>query len=305
MEFIKLFEEYNKGTRGQSIPMDKAVDMYFENCTDWDLELKEQTLYRGSNSNYIFYVNAGSETHEPRHSRNTNNFYTSLMANAPSWEKAPRRDKSLIMTNSGWIAETYGTKFIMIPFNGTKIGVCPTGDIWGSVVSHTISSTGYKHEFTMENFGYEVGNFLMSNIKDENIVKHRPDGSGFYTPNGVNSESIKEMIELVDKIPKDQINLYYISFMFQGKGKYKKIVSETKYTFIEDWENNHPQLGLLEYLYKALDFDKLGFTIIQKQTDMPPPEREYWSDGEFIGVCEEYYEEFQKKVSERKGTNPQ
>lgn len=72
-----------------------------------------------------------------RKSANTTNFYTMLFDNLSSWQVYPKRSQSLICTTissragafTGW-GDNEGSVYLVLPFNGAKIGVCPTYDMW-------------------------------------------------------------------------------------------------------------------------------------------------------------------------------
>jgi hypothetical protein len=67
-----------------------------------------------------------------RKSRNTSNYYTILFSNLPSWHSFPKRNNCLVATTSYTTAFNYGDVYLVLPFNGAKIGVCPSEDIWFS-----------------------------------------------------------------------------------------------------------------------------------------------------------------------------
>jgi hypothetical protein len=68
-----------------------------------------------------------------RDSRNTQNYYTLLFDNLPSWQEYPKRSRSLICSTSYSWAKGYGSQtYLILPFDGAKFGVCPEKDIWFS-----------------------------------------------------------------------------------------------------------------------------------------------------------------------------
>jgi hypothetical protein len=67
-----------------------------------------------------------------RESRNTSNHYSLLIDNSPEWTKYPKRSKSVICTLDHNTASHYGTAYRMFPVDGSRIGVCPSQDFWGS-----------------------------------------------------------------------------------------------------------------------------------------------------------------------------
>jgi len=72
-----------------------------------------------------------------RQSANVPNYYTLWINNHDDWARFPNRN--VIGTTSEKFAEPYGFfTLVILPKNGTKIGVCPSDDIWYSFPVHTI-----------------------------------------------------------------------------------------------------------------------------------------------------------------------
>jgi len=69
-----------------------------------------------------------------RVSQHTTNIYTRLMSDVlPSWKNYPKRNHSFICTASWWKSRDYRTnRYLMLPANGSKIGICDNTDIWNS-----------------------------------------------------------------------------------------------------------------------------------------------------------------------------
>jgi hypothetical protein len=96
-----------------------------------------------------------------RVSRNTDNYYTLLMDNLPSWKSFPKRSKSIIFTSDKEMGASYGNSYILFPKNGAKIGKAPDQDIWYSFVD-----LGRK---------FDKSNFILSDFNDfiNNEIKHQ------------------------------------------------------------------------------------------------------------------------------------
>jgi hypothetical protein len=102
-----------------------------------------------------------------RISRNTENYYTLIMDNAPEWKEYPKRNASYICTTNYIRALTRGapaTSYIIIPYDGVKIAKCPDYDIWDSFGSL------YKYGITSM---MDFGEFLNSLNRD--ILKELGD----------------------------------------------------------------------------------------------------------------------------------
>ena len=65
-----------------------------------------------------------------RESQNTSNHYTLLLDNSPYMSGWPKRSKSFICTSDPSYASGYGKIYMLIPFDGVKIAVCPYRDFW-------------------------------------------------------------------------------------------------------------------------------------------------------------------------------
>lgn len=91
----------------------------------------DERMYRGikeDNAYYKFVDTTGTQ----RMSRNTENYYTLVMNNASIWKDYPKRN--IICANEIHRAGSYakGQPYLMFPFDGQKIGISPTTDIWDS-----------------------------------------------------------------------------------------------------------------------------------------------------------------------------
>lgn len=73
-----------------------------------------------------------------RKSQNTNNLYTYFTSQvSQKWKKFPPRDRSIICATDIGIANSYtqgnvNGVYIVFPFNGNEVGVCPADDMWNS-----------------------------------------------------------------------------------------------------------------------------------------------------------------------------
>jgi hypothetical protein len=128
-------------------------------------------IFKGlRNLNGNFFL--ADPTKKIRHSRNTNNYYTLLLDNLPSWANYPKRSNSLICTNSKWKADLYGAGYAVIPVNGTEIAVCPADDIWFSFKANNIYSLGSfnklfnNHQISEKNYV----DFLKSCLREKNYL---------------------------------------------------------------------------------------------------------------------------------------
>lgn len=76
-----------------------------------------------------------------RKSANTTNQYTLLFSNLPSWAEYPKRNRSIIATTSLRHASSYGNAYLVLPFDGAKIGVCSSLDMWDTYYKNLGNNT--------------------------------------------------------------------------------------------------------------------------------------------------------------------
>lgn len=122
-EIKHLTENYRKG-----IFRDEALEYIRNHCRD-AMENLDRPIVRGMVRGDEFQIVTGSDG--GRKSAHTKNYYTEILDAALPGE-FPRRSKSVICGN--WAnksyAGNYGTLYVMLPKDGTEIGVCEYGDIW-------------------------------------------------------------------------------------------------------------------------------------------------------------------------------
>lgn len=118
--------------------VDGIADIIKSHCSDIVEHLVgDRLLFRGDKNGYFYGAGAIVDpTVTSRISQNTSNFYTLIMDNIPSMSKYPKRSNSLICTTNLQKAEDYqgaeSNLFVVIPFNGEKIGCTNQQDIWDS-----------------------------------------------------------------------------------------------------------------------------------------------------------------------------
>lgn len=125
---MRLRKFINEG-RSKSITIEEAVETIKNKCTDF---IKNGSIvYRGVDDarNAALIV---SPANFERKSRNTSNYYTLLMDNLPAWKSYPKRSKSIICATDIEYASNMGYAYRVYMFDGSKIGVCPTNDLWES-----------------------------------------------------------------------------------------------------------------------------------------------------------------------------
>jgi len=151
------FENYilNEG-RSKTITEEQVIEMLSVYCSKAVKTYALSPIYRGvNNKDDYFYILPNPL--KPRISANTANFYTLIMNNAPKWKKYPKR-QIICSTNSNTAVSFGGgmrNSFQVFPYNGSKIGVCPTDDIWNSIDMFNLNTVNETIQYLLEFFGMD------------------------------------------------------------------------------------------------------------------------------------------------------
>lgn len=119
--------------------------------------LYNTAIYRGSftyGGSNIIYTNPTTRPTLRRSAMNIGNYYTIWIDNNPKWQDYPKRSKSLICSTSLKTAKSYGDPIVVVPLINTKIGICPTVDIWKS----------FKLIYSLGDFSDWLKNIVFANI---------------------------------------------------------------------------------------------------------------------------------------------
>lgn len=133
---MTTFKEFiNEGKFISSLKYDEKVDILKilkNRCSEF-LKSSKEPIYRGfKHSSSPWFISQPSKYERKSKLGASGNVYTVLMDNLNSWQKFPKRSRSLICSTSGSTAKNYGQVYLVIPFDGAKWGVCPDEDIWNS-----------------------------------------------------------------------------------------------------------------------------------------------------------------------------
>lgn len=148
---MKLFEVVGKETYKRDLTEDQAIELALAHCKD-ALKTLDAPIVRGmtefKNGYGLIQGEAGA-----RRSAHTTNYYTTILdASLPP--EYPRRSASIICAN--WknysAAEAYAEEdvYIILPYDGVKIGICPEGDLWAveiKIGKHTETIVSWNEEY--------------------------------------------------------------------------------------------------------------------------------------------------------------
>jgi hypothetical protein len=124
----KIFENYNKfGTK--TLTEVEFDQIRKENCKNWTKA--ETSLYRGM-PDLGDYLYIDPRKGGGRSSIEDVNVHIELLSNLPCWKDYPSYVWSIIGISSEAGARGYGEVYEIIPFDDSKIAVCPEADIWTS-----------------------------------------------------------------------------------------------------------------------------------------------------------------------------
>lgn len=114
-----------ESVRSKPISIEEAGSLIRENCSDI---VNKQSIWRGIRKEIpALFVDS---TIGQRQSANTESYMNLILDNSKHWSKFPDRSKSLICSNDGFVANSYGRIYRVFPYNGVKIGICPRSDFW-------------------------------------------------------------------------------------------------------------------------------------------------------------------------------
>lgn len=132
LEAYLVESQYDTKGRTKKLEFDDAVKTVYSKCMkswkNWDTN--REGLFRGNVSldSTFAYVEPSKFN---RKSANTTNHYTLILDNMKKWKKFPDRSKSIVCSNH-WHGSYGGNKYLVLPFDGSRIGKASTPDLWGS-----------------------------------------------------------------------------------------------------------------------------------------------------------------------------
>lgn len=148
------------------VELKEARRIFLEKCSDakWMAQINAP-IYRGDRNAAPKIRETGFAVVDPslteRKSQNTWNHYTVILDNNPKTKEFPKRSRSFIASTDDDYAGGFGEVSVVIPFNGTKIGVVNSMDIWDVPV------VLFGRRITFDQFSdYMQGMDVKENIED-------------------------------------------------------------------------------------------------------------------------------------------
>lgn len=215
-------------------------------------------IYRGDASikfKYNYYDKGARKSRRSNYAHN--NYYMELFTKLlPKWKEYPDRSKSLICSTSFEDAKGWGAPQLILPFDGSKIGICPTADIWWSFNS--------SDEF----FNTGISDLNSLAIILENLFgKH------------LNASSLES------KLKSTKFDAITNTPAFAYKSLDSNVARK-----LDRYILNNASKTLWEFVEKALDPNKAGFKCTTSYNSLPYGV-EVFTDGTCLGVYVEDEEE--------------
>ena len=172
-----LTEAVVKKWQTDNISMQDAIDLLNTHCKSGLMSVANGgLLFRGFNGSAVHgkkYMLVDSST-GIRTSRDTNNAYQLMMDTSAEMTAFPSRSKSFICTTSLRRAHVFADSdpdgtMVMIPFDGTTLGVCAGGDMFAKRVGSIGSN--YLFRGNVEELSKKMANFLTSFAGSPNYLK--------------------------------------------------------------------------------------------------------------------------------------
>ena len=152
--------------KNEEIDMAAAAGILKTRCPQFNPN-KSPLFFRGRKTGGVTtFISDPSKRH--RLSTAGYNHYGLLMDQLLNWDEYPRRNSSLIFSNSYYTAANYGECYMVFPLDNAKIGVSPTPDIFQSFTylqsklglaitdfSSSVSSLGV-HDTTWDIFRHDM-----------------------------------------------------------------------------------------------------------------------------------------------------
>jgi len=210
---MSRFMQYINEGRTKIITKDSAIYYIRKKCFKnfKMLTLSPNKIFRGVSSFDDDYGMINTNKGSPRKSANTFNYMTLLMDNLPSWNGYPLRSQSVICSNEKNTANSYGNSYTIIPFDNSKVGICPYEDVWLSF--KFLDDLGYT--YTVDDFNdhlmylFEYYKINVDDSKYESLKNGLIELKKLFDKNKLNEldPSFYELFEDKDII--DNFNKYF------------------------------------------------------------------------------------------------
>lgn len=287
------FKEFiNEGKFISSLKYNEKVDILKilkTRCSEF-LKASKSPIYRGFNGgNTPWFISQPSKHERTSKKDASGNVYTLLIDNLNSWQKFPKRSKSLICTTDQYTAENYGNVYLVIPFDSAKWGVCPEADIWDSFNTlEDVFDTSTLQDFNprFNDLAISLQQLFPEKLKKFNIkdIRHTTNFKTLLNLLKAMDSCLEELQHDTPKYEKNNPNI--IRTYGPVKDWYYNTLNDI-YTFVQ-LRKKHGNIGnILAY---ALNPDKNGF-VLASNKDMnkyvgkygtDSTDKEVWTDSDCV-----------------------
>lgn len=113
----------------RKLDIDRAIKLLNTHCKDGLKAISNDgVIQRGFNEKLPHNLQVMDSTNSERRSRDTNNLYQMMMDSSEALKGYPSRTNSFICLSAR--SEYYGSRYVMIPYDGTKIAILDKDDIF-------------------------------------------------------------------------------------------------------------------------------------------------------------------------------
>lgn len=287
LETYNLFERLRKGTTSLNLDFDEMKKLIRENCEEFSWY--DTPIFRTVELPKGIYVI--DPKLRKRKSRSNANFYTLLMDNSEKWKEYPKRSESLICSY-GQAVWGGGHVFRVIPFDGSKWGVCATDDIWWSLIygekEYNLSPDRFCHMLAGLNEIY-YGILYSGNLKSKSTFNlfDKIDNSKLISGKFVklNDNNYNLFINKMKKIEKTLLTIDDLDLLTNNKdyGDYK---NQSWYPAFKIYFEDYLKKGLtiIDFFNEVFDPEKNKFSLFQYKDliNQDITKREVWSDSKCI-----------------------
>lgn len=245
--------KYINESRTQKITEEEAEEFISEYCQQ---SLKSIPIYRGiSDYKQDYYFLRPQNFPERTSPYATHNYYNLLLSNLPSWKNYPPRNKSIICTTDFHAASVRGKGFpyVVLPKDGSKIGMCPNDDIWWSFG---------ESFYSLNDFNKVIEEIFWRNIYKNKKISFPINVDAVY-------DTFVKACNMIDKLKKEG------NLDIDLSGRFS--ISFTH--FIEPYQNGN--MTFLELIDDALSPDKNKFKLLTIGDNLKT-NREVWTDGDSV-----------------------
>lgn len=187
-----------------------------------------------------------------------------FMSDSKQWAKFPKRHSSIICSTSKQPADRKHTVYVVLPFNGTKLAVCPNDEFFSSfehVVEQFDVEDAYEFEQRLRGLFIAINEFVHDDPKIE-----------------INAENIKKYCAMFDNIMK----------AVRGSHEFKMFYETSTNDRFSRWAKI---TNLYETISEALDPEINNFEI-EKISDLETRKnKEVWFTNDCYIVEQHVFEE--------------